>query len=166
MFSIAICHHTGDKWQSKTLFISIFDLRSSIVDDVFDCLLPGVRQCICFIYVSGQEEGGGAIRIPEEETVNQGDTEKPAYLSIQEESFGSRGTVSNIDYRGRNWLWQDHSDTTIPTSGCKYLTHTQCESPRFLLEAVEQFQILIIEGETGSGKTTQILQYLFQAVSI
>ena len=35
-----------------------------------------------------------------------------------------------------------------------------------LLEAVEQFQVLIIEGETGSGKTTQIPQYLHQAVSI
>ena len=31
MFSIAICRHTGDKWQSKTLFLTIFDLRSSIV---------------------------------------------------------------------------------------------------------------------------------------
>ena len=35
-----------------------------------------------------------------------------------------------------------------------------------LLEAVEQFQVLIIEGETGSGKTTQIPQYLHQAVSV
>ena len=26
VFSIAICGHTGDKWQSKTLFLSIFDL--------------------------------------------------------------------------------------------------------------------------------------------
>ena len=34
-----------------------------------------------------------------------------------------------------------------------------------LLEAVEQFQVLIIEGETGSGKTTQIPQYLHKAVS-
>ena len=42
VFSIAICHHTGDKWQSKTLFLSIFDPRSSIVDYVFDCRLPGV----------------------------------------------------------------------------------------------------------------------------
>ena len=41
-FSIAICHHTGDKWQSKTLFLSIFDPRSSIADSVFDCRLPGV----------------------------------------------------------------------------------------------------------------------------
>ncbi|XP_053377827.1 pre-mRNA-splicing factor ATP-dependent RNA helicase DHX16-like isoform X1 [Mercenaria mercenaria] len=32
-----------------------------------------------------------------------------------------------------------------------------------LLEAVEQFQVLIIEGETGSGKTTQIPQYLYKA---
>uniref|UniRef100_A0A674N3V6 RNA helicase n=1 Tax=Takifugu rubripes TaxID=31033 RepID=A0A674N3V6_TAKRU len=31
-----------------------------------------------------------------------------------------------------------------------------------LLSAIEQHQILIIEGETGSGKTTQIPQYLFE----
>ena len=42
VFSIAICRHTGDKWESKTLFLSIFDPRSSIVDNVFDCRLPGV----------------------------------------------------------------------------------------------------------------------------
>ena len=42
VFLIAICRHTGDKWQSKTLFLSIFDQRSSIVDSVFDCHLPGV----------------------------------------------------------------------------------------------------------------------------
>ena len=30
VFSIAICHQWGDKWQSKKLFILIFDLRSSI----------------------------------------------------------------------------------------------------------------------------------------
>ena len=41
-FSIAICRHTGDKWQSKTLFLSIFDPRSSIVDSFYDCRLPGV----------------------------------------------------------------------------------------------------------------------------
>ena len=27
-FSIAICRPIGDKWQSKTLFLSIFDPRS------------------------------------------------------------------------------------------------------------------------------------------
>ena len=41
-FSIAICRHIGDKWQSKTLFLSSFDPRSSIVDSVFICRLPGV----------------------------------------------------------------------------------------------------------------------------
>ncbi|CAK9295337.1 unnamed protein product [Gordionus sp. m RMFG-2023] len=32
-----------------------------------------------------------------------------------------------------------------------------------LLDAIEQHQILIVEGETGSGKTTQIPQYLYEA---
>ncbi|KAJ3050520.1 hypothetical protein HK097_008539 [Rhizophlyctis rosea] len=32
-----------------------------------------------------------------------------------------------------------------------------------LLEAVEQFQVLVIVGETGSGKTTQLPQYLHEA---
>ena len=42
-FLIAICRHTGDKWQSKTLFLSIFDPHSSIVDSIFNCCLPGVH---------------------------------------------------------------------------------------------------------------------------
>ena len=40
VFSISICRHTGGKWQSKTLFLSIFDPRLSIADSVFDCLYP------------------------------------------------------------------------------------------------------------------------------
>ena len=32
----------GDKRQSKTLFLTILDLRSLIVDSAFDCRLPGV----------------------------------------------------------------------------------------------------------------------------
>ena len=31
VFSIAICCQSGNKWQSKTLFLAIFDLCSSIV---------------------------------------------------------------------------------------------------------------------------------------
>ena len=34
-----------------------------------------------------------------------------------------------------------------------------------LIAAVMEHQVLIIEGETGSGKTTQIPQYLYEAVS-
>lgn len=34
-----------------------------------------------------------------------------------------------------------------------------------LLTAIQEHQILIIEGETGSGKTTQIPQYLCEEVS-
>ena len=41
-FSIVICRQLGDKWQSKTLFLTIFDPRSLIVKNVFDCHLPVV----------------------------------------------------------------------------------------------------------------------------
>ena len=44
-FSIDICRLTGDKWQSKTLFIAIFDPCSSIVKSVFDCLLSSLVMC-------------------------------------------------------------------------------------------------------------------------
>ena len=33
----------GDKWQSKTLFLSIFDPRSSIVKGVFGCSISDVN---------------------------------------------------------------------------------------------------------------------------
>ena len=41
-FSIAFYHQTGDKWQSKTLFLAISDLCSSIVKRGFDNSLSGV----------------------------------------------------------------------------------------------------------------------------
>ena len=34
---------TGDKWQSKTLFLLIFDLRSLIVKSIFNCRLSVVK---------------------------------------------------------------------------------------------------------------------------
>lgn len=51
------------------------------------------------------------------------------------------------------------------------LQETRCSLPIFkfrseLLDAIAQHQVLIIEGETGSGKTTQIPQYLYEAVSL
>ena len=51
--SIVICRQCGDKWQSKTLFLSIFDPRSSIVDNVFDCRLSGLMNKLTpFLYSS------------------------------------------------------------------------------------------------------------------
>ncbi|XP_036354874.1 probable pre-mRNA-splicing factor ATP-dependent RNA helicase mog-4 [Octopus sinensis] len=35
-----------------------------------------------------------------------------------------------------------------------------------ILRAIDEYQVLIIEGETGSGKTTQIPQYLYESVLI
>ena len=41
-FLIAICHSTGDKCQSKTMFLVKFDPHSSIVKSIFKCCLSGV----------------------------------------------------------------------------------------------------------------------------
>ena len=43
-FLIAICRPTGDKWQSKTLFLSIFDPRSSIVEKLYMKKKEGKRE--------------------------------------------------------------------------------------------------------------------------
>ena len=45
VFSIAICRQSGDKWQSKTLFLLFW---STFVDniDVFDCRLSGVNSLL------------------------------------------------------------------------------------------------------------------------
>ena len=50
--SVFNCHLSpvGDKWHPKTLFLSIFDSRLSIVKSVFDCRLPCV---IIFIMKRG-----------------------------------------------------------------------------------------------------------------
>ena len=41
-----MCRPTGDKRQSKTLFLSIFDRCSSIVKSVFNCRLSDVHMGI------------------------------------------------------------------------------------------------------------------------
>ena len=46
MFSIAICRPSGDKWQSKTLFVTIFDPRSSIELTFSIVTFP---RCLCWI---------------------------------------------------------------------------------------------------------------------
>ena len=43
-FLIAICRPNGDKWQSETLFLAIFDPRTSIVKSVFDCHVSSVKE--------------------------------------------------------------------------------------------------------------------------
>ena len=46
-FLIAICRPTGDKWQSKTLFLAIFD-PCSLILSVFDCRLSGMNFMLKF----------------------------------------------------------------------------------------------------------------------
>ena len=46
VFLIAICRQCGDKWQSKTLFQTIFDLRSSKVL-AFSIAAYMACYCIC-----------------------------------------------------------------------------------------------------------------------
>ena len=49
-YSVAIYRPTGDKLQSKTLFLAIFDSRLSI-KSVFDCRLPSVFTCFCVLFL-------------------------------------------------------------------------------------------------------------------
>ena len=59
-FSLAICRLTGDQWQSKTLFLRIFDPRSSIVKNVFDCRLP----CVGLLLTAEEQHLYRAVQRP------------------------------------------------------------------------------------------------------
>ena len=48
-FLIVICRHTGDKWQSKTLFLAIFDPHSLIGKSV---LIAAYQVCIWFVTIT------------------------------------------------------------------------------------------------------------------
>ena len=61
VFLIAICRQSGDKWQSKTLFLKIFYLHSSIVLTFLIAAYPvGKHDCNVFscIFQGSMEEGG------------------------------------------------------------------------------------------------------------
>ena len=67
VFSIAICRHSGDKWQSKTMFLKIVNLCSSIVLAFSIAaypvwqgsnLLPDSEVSVSFGYVYSAAEGG------------------------------------------------------------------------------------------------------------
>ena len=53
VFLIAICHQWGNKWHSKTLFLSIFDLCSSIVLAFLIAAYPVWAQCSRFYVLRG-----------------------------------------------------------------------------------------------------------------
>lgn len=63
---------------------------------------------------------------------------------------------------------EEQSDVSETQKKKMSLQETRRSLPMFpfredLLKAVEEHQILIVEGETGSGKTTQIPQYLYES---
>ena len=60
-FSIAFCRQSGDKWQSKTLFLSIFDLRSSMV---LTFSIAAYRVCLCYRLLSVCLNMYGTILMP------------------------------------------------------------------------------------------------------
>ena len=57
-YSIAICRSAGGYWQSNTLLLAIFELRSSIVQCVSDCHLSGVSLLITVASSSNPAEAG------------------------------------------------------------------------------------------------------------
>ena len=65
VFSIAICRPTGDKWQSKTLFLSIF-IRIRRLLITFSIAAYAVCLCLCpfmifYNYLTDEERTGCSI---------------------------------------------------------------------------------------------------------
>ena len=71
------------------------------------------------------------------------------------------------------WLQDEEPESNLSQAEIKKMSisETRKSLPIYpfredLMNAVENHQVLIIEGETGSGKTTQIPQYLHETVSL
>ena len=75
----------------------------------------------------------------------------------------TNNTTSNLDIK----LNESNTPTTSNITTTDPLTLSKESLPIFkykhdLLQAIQDYQILVIVGETGSGKTTQIPQYLIE----
>ena len=75
--------------------------------------------------------------------------------------------VQSLTLDGQNYDEEEEPEDKIKTKK-QSIAETRISLPIYpfkedLIEAIKEHQVLIIEGETGSGKTTQIPQYLHEA---
>lgn len=95
--------------------------------------------------------------------LKQTDSKQDNYELILDDEVEFDESISDLDEEENEQPIQDKRDQKI-----KSILETRRSLPVFayreeLLEAVENYQTIIIVGETGSGKTTQIPQYLVEA---
>ena len=82
--SIAICRPpTGDKWHSKTLFLAIFDPRSSIVKSVFDYRLSGVFYALKIVFIKANRVDPDEIHVPRSAAFHLGQNTKVPITGLQ-----------------------------------------------------------------------------------
>ena len=125
MFSIAICRQSGDKWQSKTLFLTIFDICSSIsivpnsvsndfwstfLDsiNVFDCRLSGVQTHLHFFKIL-------AVSVAEKTGLGMTSSKAPRVFCVT--WLHARLLMSLYPAQGINWLiyvWRRFKSVFVP----------------------------------------------------
>ncbi|RIA90734.1 P-loop containing nucleoside triphosphate hydrolase protein [Glomus cerebriforme] len=91
----------------------------------------------------------------------------------QEEQYDYVFDDQAIEFLNWDWKSNNKDDEIIAKideaeKKAKTIEETRKSLPIYafrdeLLNAIEEFQVLVIVGETGSGKTTQLPQYLFEA---
>ncbi|XP_017584630.1 PREDICTED: putative ATP-dependent RNA helicase TDRD9 isoform X1 [Corvus brachyrhynchos] len=99
------------------------------------------------------------IGLPISESVGTEYTKK--YRQAEEQELNVAGNDQHVYKPGTSLSQCESSDSTsIPISKCKYLDMPTAKHREKIVSLIQNNSVVIVEGATGSGKSTQIPQYI------
>ncbi|XP_041903666.1 ATP-dependent RNA helicase TDRD9 isoform X4 [Corvus kubaryi] len=100
-----------------------------------------------------------AAGLPISESVGTEYTKK--YRQAEEQELNVAGNDQHVYKPGTSLSQCESSDSTsIPISKCKYLDMPTAKHREKIVSLIQNNSVVIVEGATGSGKSTQIPQYI------
>ncbi|KAF1984409.1 putative ATP-dependent RNA helicase [Aulographum hederae CBS 113979] len=113
-----------------------------------------------------EQESKARAQISRPERINEGDFEF-VFDDAQKINFLTGSTMAGDDFKKRDQQILEQQLSSAEQKA-KTIEETRKSLPMYqfreeILQAIEDHQVLVVVGETGSGKTTQLPQYLHEA---